>query len=300
MSGVIPTEARWWLENQNRLQRVQISQALLSPADYELLTQGIWQFLGTWPRIPSPQYQSPTFPSTQPVVVAWTVAGQSTNSFPGVSQQVSAVGLPTNFFPCMVGDPLVATIQNPPKAVWVQWTQQGISQGQVCDANAGQLAIALADSVTVTVLGVQSEADDGVPWLISVYPGRGITTATITTVPQSMHNSDGGGGLLSAIIPTETWARVSRWRWFWAVEDSFVPPAVATLEVTVTTPGGQFLARWFETASGVSPTATGNSPLLAFDRWEPWLGAGAFAMRLRPTGGDIAYAIVQAEIRTEV
>lgn len=294
---LIPGEATWWRENQNRTQRVQILSRDVGSADYDLITQSLWAFLGIWPPLPVPQFQSPTFPSSQPVVVEWAIGGTDAGN-PG-SIALSAIGLPTSFTHAMTGDPLTALDQDRRMCVIVTWRYQGQDQSQVCDANTSQLAISLADSVSVTYLRYDPVSFLArAPLLVSVYPGRGVSTAKITSAPQSLHN---GGPPIAPLIPVGTWARVKRWRWFWGQTTPAVPGGVMALEVAVSTTAGLVLARWLDLAGTLpgAPVLVGGTPLLVFDRWEPWV-PDASLIQLQPQGIDLDYATLVAEIQPEV
>lgn len=298
---LIPSEAEWWLANQNRTQRVQIVPRRLAGPEYDLLTQDVWSFVGSGGVGLFPQYQSPTFPSSQPVVLEWATAGITGNaSFRASTNQISAIGVPTSWFHSMRGDPLTEDGAGLSAALVIQWSYQGQVQSQIVDINTAQLAIGLADWVSVYYVALETGFDSfPVPLVISVYPNaRGqISTARITLARQSLHNG------VSPTFPVGTWARVARWRWFWGQTTPAAPGGIMGLEVVIDDLAGGVVARWLDLATSlpgtIEPVVVGISPLLAFDRWEPWV-PNAWGMRLQPIGVDLDWALIVGEIRSEV
>jgi hypothetical protein len=196
----------------------------------------------------------------------------------------------------MTGDPLCEIDSLLRGCVIVQWSYQGVMRSQLCDANAGTLAISLADWIGVTVLAPDGEGGPSIvaqsPFLISVYPNPGgrRSTATITSAPQSLHN-----GLDPTFLVT-SWANVERWRWWWSNDLAVAVGQALMIEALgLTAP----IAQWYEVAA-VVPPAGGATPLLAFDRWEAW-PPGFISLALRPqVAAGMDYAQIRAYIKSEV
>ena len=296
---MIPAESRWWKENQNRTQRVQIAARVIPLADYTFITQEWLIFLGgPLGNIPTPQFQSPTFPSSQPILLEWAVAGVSVNpSFPGTSTAVSVVGFPSDLLHAMTGDALTSKSSFTRGCVIVQWSYQGVIRSQVCDPNAGTLAISLADWVAVTVLAPDA-GEEGpsivsqTPFLISVYPNHGgrRTTATLTCAPQSLTAG------FASVVPLLTWANVDRWRWWWAADNAGAPGQ--GVMITVSGLFGAPVVEWYEPAAIVPPFG-GWTPLLVADRWQAWI-PGSFSVTLTPLVAGMYDAQIRAYIKSEV
>lgn len=204
MIVVIDGEQTWWKQQQGVLSK-EIGAIALGVPLYRDVTQNVF-LLAAIPSVPSAQYRSPTFPSSQPVVVAWTplLPGISTAGFPGRIMQA---------FP---GDTLLGMIAPTRGCVVVTWLRQGTRMVQICDASQGQLAIGNADSVELAYFVEMPASDPAaiaalIRLQVVVSPGGSgrVSTARLSTSLQDLS----AVGPASALISLANWTRCKNFTW---------------------------------------------------------------------------------------
>jgi hypothetical protein len=201
---VIPSEEKWWKGSQQRLQ-AEITAIPLGLGLYRDIAQN--SFLFTTPAIPVQQYQSPTFPSAQPVVIAWC---------PLLIPSLCTAGWPGRIMQAFPGDVIAGLNAGTRAMVLISWIRQGTRYQQICDASQGQLAIGNADSVQLGYFCEVPSTDPAaiaalIRLAITVSPGGQGRTSSARLSTSNQDLSVGGPQLVT--LGLFNWTRARNWTW---------------------------------------------------------------------------------------
>jgi hypothetical protein len=276
---MIPDESKWWRQSANRLS-AELMPVALGAVLYNSISEGV--FLFATPAFPLEQYQSPTFPSPQSVVVTWT---------PIVLPGLTTGGLPPRFFPAIGGDGINGELPGFRAMVLVSWLRQGVRYVQIADASQGQVCIANASSVQVSYFCELPTTDPSafaafVKLSVIVSPNGGgrVSTARISTSPQNLEV-----GITGCRIGLGNWTRVDRVWWHIAV--TVAAPALIQLDFQDLV--GDAVATW-RPLFGLAATAGPTPNTLQADY--PPGAVQAFMLSTGPVGRCTLSGTIQAEL----